>query len=68
MERYYVNNTPQTNGDHEVHKNGCPWLDLANSTTDLGLHYSCHSAVTKAKLIYFKADGCYHCCNECHTS
>jgi len=68
MNRYYVNNTPQPSGDHEVHKEGCYWLSLANTTNDLGIHYSCYSAVAKAKQMYSTANGCKTCANECHTS
>ena len=28
MALYYVNNTAQSNGDHEVHREGCYWLTL----------------------------------------
>jgi hypothetical protein len=68
MERYYVNNTPQSNGDHEVHKEGCYWLGQANSKKDLGIHSTCHTAVAKAKLSYPKSNGCRTCSNECHTT
>jgi hypothetical protein len=27
MPNYYVNDNPQDNGDHEVHEEGCSWLD-----------------------------------------
>ena len=31
MAKYYVNNKAQSNGDHEVHKAGCPYLLLIRS-------------------------------------
>ncbi len=68
MDRYYVNNTPQPNGDYEVHKEDCYWLGLANSKKDLGFHSYCYSAVAKAKQSYPRANGCKTCANECHTS
>lgn len=64
MADYYVNNEAQPNGDHEVHKSGCH--RMPSSKTPLGDHATCHTAVAAAKQIYSKADGCYHCSNECH--
>jgi len=68
MERYYVNNHAQSNGDHEVHKAGCYYLKLAISTTDLGNHTGCYSAVVAAKQIYKQSNGCIYCSPSCHTS
>ena len=65
---YYVNNTAQLNGDHEVHENGCYWLSIATSTTYLGEFDSCGPAVTTAKRMYSTANGCRHCSPACHTS
>lgn len=41
MAKYYVNNSAQKNGDHEVHKDGCYWLTLVTSKKDLGHHTGC---------------------------
>lgn len=69
MALYYVNNTPQQNGDHEVHENGCYWLSIAVNTTYLGSFSSCHGAVAEAKRRgYSKANGCYYCSRPCHTT
>ncbi len=68
MPQYYVNNNAQSNGDHEVHKEGCYWLSLVKSKKDLGIHSSCHSAVIEAKKTYAKSNGCGTCSYECHTS
>lgn len=68
MSRYYVNNQRQDNGDHEVHVQGCYWLQLANSTRDLGDHLGCHTAVAAAKRIYPTANGCAYCSSACHTT
>lgn len=67
MNRYYVNDKAQENGDHEVHKESCDYLSLVKSKKDLGYHPNCHSAVREAKKTYSTADGCYHCSRECHT-
>ena len=64
MEKYYVNDNAQSNGDHEVHKSGCD--HMPGNRTYLGEFSSCHGAVAKAKTIYSRADGCYHCCYPCH--
>lgn len=64
MSGYYVNNTPQSNGDHEVHKEGCSWLQLVRSVRDLG---DCVTAVVAARRIYPTANGCAYCATACHT-
>jgi hypothetical protein len=66
-DRYYVNNTAQPNGDHEVHKEGCYWLGLASSKTDLGYHGTCHTAVAAARAYHRQSNGCIHCSPVCHT-
>tara|TARA_R110002020_G_scaffold262126_1_gene476435 strand:+ start:4009 stop:4215 length:207 start_codon:yes stop_codon:yes gene_type:complete len=68
MARYYVNNSAQNNGDHEVHKEGCYWLSLVNSKKDLGLHSNCSTAVKEAKKTFSQSNGCIICSPECHTS
>ncbi|MBA0262020.1 hypothetical protein D7Y46_18645 [Stenotrophomonas maltophilia] len=68
MDRYFVNRTPQANGDHEVHKQGCYWLARAQSTQDLGLHTSCRTAVAEARRWYRQSNGCATCAAACHTS
>ena len=61
MARYYVNNSAQNNGDHEVHKEGC-------YKKDLGLHSNCSTAVKEAKKTFSQSNGCIICSPECHTS
>ena len=68
MAKYYVNNNAQSNGDHEVHVEGCPYLPLIVSKTALGDHSNCHSAVTEAKKHHRQSNGCATCCRACHTS
>ena len=71
MKKYFVNNNRQESydGNHnEVHEEGCYWLEKARDVKDLGYHYNCKSAMQVAKLYYKdSADGCKHCCKECHT-
>ncbi|MBU1091866.1 hypothetical protein KKA27_03330 [Patescibacteria group bacterium] len=68
MARYYVNENEQSNGDHEVHKDGCYWLTLVQRKKYLGEFVSCVGAVREAKKYYSTADGCIHCSEACHTS
>jgi hypothetical protein len=67
MPRYYVNDNAQANGDHEVHEDGCSWLALTKSTTYLGVHDNCRSAVREAKKHYTQTNGCKFCSPACHT-
>ena len=68
MAEYYVNDTEQKNGDHEVHERGCYWLSIAHSTTYLGDFSSCEPAVAKAKRDHYRqSNGCKHCSLPCHT-
>jgi len=67
MVHYYVNNIAQSNGDHEVHKAGCFYLQFVVNKTDLGGHDNCRTAVAKAKAIHITADGCKTCSPDCHS-
>jgi len=67
MDKYYVNKNAQSNGDHEVHKEGCSYMPLVGNKLNLGSHTGCSSAVKKAKETYSKSNGCYYCCKPCHT-
>lgn len=66
--KYYVNKNAQANGDHEVHTTGCSYMPLESNKIYLGLYENCFSAIRKAKEYYTKVNGCYYCCNACHTS
>ncbi|TNE36007.1 MAG: hypothetical protein EP347_12110 [Alphaproteobacteria bacterium] len=68
MPHYYVNKNEQDNGDHEVHTDGCPHPPDPWNRHDLGYHDNCQAAVRAAKKIYPQSNGCYYCCNECHTT
>lgn len=72
MPRYYVNKNAQTNDNYEneVHRTdelNCLRPAAQHNRVDLGLHDTCHTAVTKAKNLGYKANGCYYCANACHT-
>ncbi len=64
---YYVNDIPQSNGDHEVHVEGCNYAYLMIRKTYLGEFDSCEDAVSVAKRRYPAANGCFYCCRPCHT-
>lgn len=65
--RYYVNLNKQSNGDNEVHTATCNWLPEQHNREYLGDYSSCAPAVTEAKRRGYNANGCYYCCNKCHT-
>ena len=69
MPYYIVNRNAQANGDHEVHNRtaGCSYMPAPANRKDLGAHNDCRGAVRKARETYSKANGCYYCCNACHT-
>lgn len=65
--KYIVNKSTQSTGEHEVHNIDCNYLPIPSNRVDLGEHTTCASAVKKAISMGYKADGCYHCCDYCHT-
>ena len=67
MSSYYVNRNAQPTGEHEVHKSGCTHMPEPENKLYLGEFTNCKDAVKKAKDYYNNVDGCYYCCNECHT-
>lgn len=67
MKKYYVNKTPNTTGEHEVHNDDCAHLPSDYNRVDLGYHSNSKSALEKAKMHYNNVDGCFWCCREIHT-
>ena len=69
MQSYYVNKNAQPNSnDHEVHVTGCSHFPDWSNVISLGVFGSCREAVREAKKYYSDTNGCYYCCNECHTT
>lgn len=68
MSKYYVNRNAQSNGDHEVHKEGCSYMPSSENRIYLGEFSTCSSAVTAAHKHYTQVNGCYYCSRSCHTS
>lgn len=66
MARYYVNNRKDNNGNNEVHKYGCHWLNEASDVSYLGTFNNGIEAVNYARYLGYHADGCYYCCREAH--
>ena len=67
MAKYYVNKNAQSNGDHEVHREGCSWMPEPHNRIDLGNFDTCDPAVREAKKHYNQVNGCYYCSSSCHT-
>lgn len=72
MPRFIINTNAQSNGDHEVHNasTGCSYMPYPQNREDLGEYPTCHGAVTYAKRKWpnTRINGCYYCCNACHTT
>ena len=64
---YFVNRNAQPDGDHEVHREGCPHPPAPKNRLYLGDFSSCEAAVREAREHYAQADGCYHCARACDT-
>lgn len=70
MPYFYLNTRPRRNGDHEVHEKeaGCGHEPEAINRMDLGWHSGCRRALAEANKTYPQSNGCFYCCNPCHTS
>lgn len=67
--KYYVHKLKDAQGDHEVHTEDCKHLPLLKNREYLDDYPSCAPAVQLAKNRgYHPVNGCYWCCNPCHTS
>ena len=69
LKHYYFYNYTDKHGNHEVHTENCSYLPSTQNRTYIGYCSDCKDAIKKAKTDYpYKDfDGCYWCCNECHT-
>ena len=68
MAKYCVSRNTDHQGDHEVHKFGCPWYPKPENRIDLGECQNCFEAVRKAKKFYSNVNGHKYCSSACHTS
>lgn len=66
---YYYNKNTDVNGNHEVHTEHCSYLPDVHNRKLIGYESNCRSAINRAKSETgkYNFDGCYYCCNECHT-
>ena len=68
-----MNRQFQPNGDLEVHclDKPCPKSPSIENRIILGNFNNCYNAIAFARQMYPQytknIDGCYYCCNECHT-
>jgi hypothetical protein len=74
MPNFIINKNAQPkSGEYEVHNTsrGCSYMPKPENQIALGVHTDCHGAVAQAKRDYpnekSKINGCYYCCNSCHT-
>lgn len=68
--RYVINKNAQSDGYHEVHNTStCSYLPNTENQINLGYFNNCSDAIRAAKNSYpsNNIDGCYYCCNACHT-
>ena len=63
---YFLDENSQANGDHEVHRAGCPYLPSENSIKALGEHYSFQSAISQAQAYYTQVEACSYCRFDYH--
>lgn len=72
MAKFILNSNQQLNGDYEVHDKtrGCNFMPDEKNQLDLGEHSDCRGAVSLAKRKFSstRINGCYYCCNLCHTT
>jgi hypothetical protein len=62
--KYYVAVRPQTNENHAVHKEGCPFLPDDEKRIYLGEFISGHEAVKESHHFFLKTKGCLFCSND----
>jgi hypothetical protein len=70
MAKYIVNSNAQADGYHEVHnEDTCNHLPDVQNRVLIGNYNNCFEAVSaiKQQNPSHSIDGCYYCCNACHT-
>ena len=71
MINYYLNLNAQSNGDHEIHKESCPYYYIyknGNNFEYLGSYSNDYDALRHAKIKHpnLEIDGCAYCCSLIH--
>jgi hypothetical protein len=62
--KYYLAIRPQTNKNHAVHKEGCPFLPENDKRIFLGRFNSGHEAVKEGRRHFLKTNSCLFCSKE----
>jgi hypothetical protein len=62
--KYFVAVRPQTNENHAVHKEGCPFLPDDEKRIYLGVFSSGQDAVVESQRHFIKTKGCLFCSKE----
>ena|SRR5450759_1607242 len=64
VEKYYVAIRPQTNEQHAVHKEGCPFLPDDEKRIYLGVFNSGKDAVREGQRHFDRTNSCLFCSKE----
>ncbi len=62
MSHFFIDNHPQPDGSHEVHRVGCK--RMAADKRYLGNFYSVAEAFIEARTEFWQSRGCDHCARE----
>jgi len=62
--KYYLAIRPQTNKNHAVHKEGCPFLPDAEKRIYLGIFNSGQEALTEGYRYFSRTHSCLFCSKE----
>lgn len=62
--KYYVAVGPQTNGNHAVHKEGCPFISENEKRIYLGKFGSGRDAIEESTIHFKKTECCLFCSKE----
>lgn len=66
MEHYFVTMNQHAGDEHEVHKDGCPYMPANEQRLYLGEFVDGLAALEEARKYYPKAIACRWCCPECY--
>ena len=67
MNKYYLNDNMQHNGDYEVHEEACKYLPHPENRIYLGEFSNCAAAVKAAANFHDQVNGCKNCATVCHS-
>jgi hypothetical protein len=65
--KYYVVVRPQTNDNHAVHKEGCPFIRVNERRIYLGKFSAGKDAIRESRLHFKKTERCLFCSREIKT-